>query len=180
MGRTFHGTAGVRREARRSRVPAGRIHSARGCQIKRGPHGTSFHGTAGVRRETRRSRVPAGRIHSARGCQIKRGPHGTSFHGDGADGGTRTRKDLHPTDFKSVVYTDSTTSAYPQAPAPECLRLPDYNNMFGKPRQGCGALFAGRLRDAAAFFSARQNVTWVSAFVSGMLPRSGQPPWSRP
>lgn len=30
------GSAGVRRESRQSRVPAGRIHFARGCQIKKG------------------------------------------------------------------------------------------------------------------------------------------------
>ena len=87
----FWRSAGVRREARCSRVPAGRIHSARGCSIKRGPHGIErFHGqgaagrsrqaaqtafwrSAGVRREARCSRVPAGRIHSARGCSIKKG-----------------------------------------------------------------------------------------------------------
>ena len=86
-----------------------RLHSARGCSIKKGPHGIEkFHGqgaagrsrqaaqtafwrSAGVRREARCSRVPAGRIHSARGCSIKRGPHGIErFHGDGATGRTRT------------------------------------------------------------------------------------------
>ena len=40
-------------------------------------------------------------------------------------------------------------------PHRNALRPPDYNNMFGKPRQGCGALFAEQLRDAAAFFSVR-------------------------
>lgn len=41
-------SAEVRRESRRSRVPAGRIHFARGCSIKKGtPRNRRFRGDGG-------------------------------------------------------------------------------------------------------------------------------------